>query len=148
MADGTVAGRARWITPEMRVERKSRAQPYFIVEGGLEELYEKKLITIRPQGCQVLLRAIVPESDCTELGTDGYNARAAVAHEVLLMGSGCKKWMDDHAVPDGERIRIGDHCFVVSAAANRLSKNDPGTRLWSTHVEDITQAWAPPVVAG
>ena len=139
------AGRALWVTQEMRDARRRRAEVYDLHPGGLEELWAKGKVILRPQIEQILLLAIVPQYDCHEaMTTDDYNARLACAHEILAIGPGCPHYWREREIPEDVWPTVGQHCFVVSAAANRLSKTDLSIRLWGTHVEDVTQVWDPP----
>ncbi len=138
-------GREKWITDEIRARRVQSARIY---EGAasLEELHELGRITLIPNGERVLLRAII-QSDCSEFALDSNDARSSFAHEVVAIGGAVAKWYDDHHVPvDTDlarcRVRVGDDCFVLSTAADRLSKTNPNTRLWMAHIEDISAHWS------
>lgn len=132
--------------------------------GDLHVLHDSGAITLRPQGPRLLIRAILSQ-DASDLGMGvAYDARQAVAHEVVAVGHGVDRWLDERGVPDDarddrgvlQRIRAwssgrgaapcarprpGDHVFLVSTAADRASKTDKACRLWLVHVEDVSAAW-------
>lgn len=153
------------MSPRARAEaerRLAKAQPYKL--GDLHVLHDTGVITMRPQGVRVLLRAILQEdADLLGVGVE-YDARKAIAHEVLDVGPGVEHWLDTHGVPDEARDsrglwrrirtwfsgrgvrefarpRVGDHIFLLSTAADRASKTDKSCRIWYAHCEDISGAW-------
>lgn len=152
-----------------QLESKARALPY--IRGDIHQLHDSGDIMIRPQGCRVLMRAILRE-DAYGIGQGvAYDSRKAVAHEVLSVGSGVEAWLDAKRVPDdtrdvrsivkkirawlsgrgatkGSRPRKGDHVFVLSAAADRASKTDRTCRIWLCHIDDLSASWTVPTVQG
>jgi hypothetical protein len=147
MADGNDAptpsvGRS-WVTDDIHARRKALATPY-AAYSGIEEMHEKGIIKITPQHEKVLLRAILA-ADASDLVRDvKYDARHSVAHEIIELGPGVDAWFASRGVPEGSRPKAGQHCFVVSAAADRLAKMDATVRLWTTHIEDVVAAWDAP----
>jgi len=143
--DGTPSVAQTWLTPEIISGRKQRARGYADY-SGIEEMHEKGVIAIKPQHLKVLLRAILP-ADAYDLAIGvAYDARQAVAHEIVAFGPGVDEWFAALKVPPEGRPQAGQHCFVNSAAADRLSKMDKTVRLWTTHIEDVVAAWDPPKV--
>lgn len=161
----TNAGRKQWITPELR-EKRAQAAAVYANATSLEELHDTGKITARPHGERVMIRAILKD-DGSELALDTYDARQSVAHEVVAVGFGCDHYYDHHGIPDearddrplfrrfwtwlsgrgvkhGARVRAGDHCFVLSAACDRMSKTDKSVRLWHVHIEDVSSSWEVP----
>lgn len=139
MADDVVV--KWWERPEVRERRQRQARFY---EGTIEELHEQGKIVVTPAADRVLLRAILT-LDGSELGQSlAYDARQAIAHEVVALGPGVRKWERDNGVERVEDgIQLGMHAFVVSAAADRLSKMDPTVRLWTARVSHLVAYWWP-----
>lgn len=142
MADDTPQSfGAAWITPEITARRRSAALLYADALGELEQLYETGKIALVPQGRRVLLRAIIA-SDVSELTAGvAYDARQAVAHEILAFGDGCDRWWEEQGVSRMSRPRVGDHCFVLSACLDRVSKTDRACRLWTCKIDDVSAVW-------
>lgn len=141
MADDGIQTGPKWHTPEILERRKAAARPYVGAVGELEQLHEEGKITLLPQGRRVLLRAILA-SDVSDLTAGvAYDARQAVAHEIVAFGPGCPKWWDNEGIPVDKRPRVGQHCWAPSAAIDRASKTDRACRLWSCKIDDIAHAW-------
>ncbi len=136
-ADGTSDVSKSWVTDEIAARRKKQAEVYAYAQGGIEQLYEEGKIDLIPQGDRVLLRAVLA-LDVSDLTRDvAYDARQSIVHEVLAFGPGCEKYYADKGIAPDDRAKIGQHYFVVSAGADRLSKTDKSVRLWTTRVEDL-----------
>lgn len=156
---------------EVSEEQASLAKAAWVYrKGDIHVLHAAQTIAIRPYGCRVLLRAILPEdASFTGVGVP-YDSRQAVAHEVIDIGGGVERWLDDAGVPDDardkrslrrrlhtwltgrgvrerSRPRAGDHLFLLSTAADRASKTDKTCRLWFCHVEDLSGGWEIPAVS-
>lgn len=137
-SESKIEGNYSWVTPEIRERRSKAAAPYVV--GHLEALHEQGKIVLQPRGERVLLRAILA-SDVSDLSLDSYDARQSIAHEVVAIGLGVAGWERAHGVAEGHGLRVGQHCFVLSQAADRLSKTDKSVRLWLAHVDDISASW-------
>lgn len=119
--------------------RAIRALPY--KRQSLESLHESGAIQLKPHGVRVLLRAILEEDAWTGLESVAYDARQAVAHEVVALGGSVGKWYENNGVIEEDRVKVGDHVFVLSTAADRASKTDKACRLWLCHIEDLSAFW-------
>jgi hypothetical protein len=136
------------LTDEQR-HRFHAAQPY--KDGDLAKLHDAGTITMMPQGNRVLLRAILQE-DASILSLAGelaghaieYDARTCIVHEVVAIGGGVKKHLDDAGIPEDDRPQVGDHVFVLSTVADRASKTSKAVRLWTVSVDDISLRWRAP----
>ena len=113
-------------------------------DGSPAQLHEAGVINLRPHGPRLLLRAILAE-DAFAVGQDiPYDARGAVAHEVIAVGAGCAKWYDDNMIGEADRVKVGQHVFIVAAAADRASKTDRAVRIWICRVDHIVMNWDVP----
>jgi hypothetical protein len=112
--------------------------------GDLQALHDSGAITIRPHGERILLRAVLVEDAFTGLARVPYDARRAIAHEVEAIGPGVRAYYDREGVPEEDRIRVGDHVFVLSTVADRASKTDNTIRLWLAHIADVSASWRVP----
>lgn len=141
MADDSIQTGPKWHTPEILERRKEAARPYVGAVGELEQLHEEGKITLLPQGRRVLLRAVLA-TDVSDLSAGvAYDARQAVAHEIVAFGPGCLEWWTKEGIPADQRPRVGQHCFVLSGCLDRASKTDRTCRLWSCKVDDIAAVW-------
>ncbi|MEK9644987.1 MAG: hypothetical protein VW547_05535 [Alphaproteobacteria bacterium] len=154
---------APWVTTDMLEARRARAMPYKDLRGGLEEIVEKGIAKVMPTGVRILMRAILSQ-DTTTLAQVSYDAREAICFEVVAVSPACEVFWDQHGVPDEKRDarglwqraraffsgrgavelarpRPGDHVWLASADADRLSGSDPACRLWSVHPEDLPALW-------
>ena len=138
MADSTIAPVtvSPWLTDEVRARRKAAAEPFRL--GDIEALYERGEIDCVPQGKRVLCRAVLSQ-DAYDTGAGmPYDARQAVVHEVISLGSGVHRWWDKHDVPAPERFGPGSLIYVLSTVADRVSKTDKACRLWLVDVRDVS----------
>ena len=142
-------GRHFWVTAEMRARRVAAAAIY--VEAAtkkpypLEALHELGLIRVHPRAERVLLRAILHADAQGEAGAlDDYDARQSVAHEVIDIAASATAWEKAHGVADEDLLRVGQHVFVSSACADRLSKMDKSCRIWTAHMADVIDSWDVP----
>lgn len=148
------------------------AQPY--KGGDLAALHEAGTLALAPEGPRLLLRAILQE-DASVLSMAGelaghaveYDARTAITHEIVAIGTGVEKHLDAKGIPDdtrqrrsivrrfsswllargahrGARPMVGDHVFVLSTVADRVSKTSRSVRLWSCHCDDVSLRWPAP----
>lgn len=142
MADGVTTA-AIWVTDPIHDVRVTAARLYAGSVGELEQLYEEGKIDLRPQGRRVLLRAILASDVSSMTRGMAYDARQSVAHEILAFGPGCAKWYDDQGIDNGDRPKVGQHCFVLSACLDRVSKTDRSCRLWMCKIDDVSAVWDP-----
>jgi hypothetical protein len=162
-APGGVEG-SPWVTADMQSARAARAKHYKDVRGGLEEIVERGLADVRPTGVRILMRAILVEDAYSTFSHVAYDARQAVCFEVISISPACEAFWNGAGVPDEARDkrgilqrlrafasgrgsarmarpRPGDHVWLASADADRLSGSDPACRLWSVHPEDLPAFW-------
>lgn len=155
-----------WITPEIQEARAARARPYQGIRGGLDEIVAAGLAPVTPNGLRVLLVAVLSE-DVSSLMHVAYDARQAICFEVVAVSSACERWYDQMGVADDARDRRtvmqrlrawfsgrgaverarprpGDHVWMVSPDADRISGSDPACRLFAAHPEDIPILWQKP----
>lgn len=145
MADAAPSPIAQdWRTDEDRAAQMAAALVYKGVVGGLEQMHRRGQIVLQPQGERVLLCAIL-QTDAYELGLGGYDARQAIAHEIVAFGPGCYGYWDGLKIGPDQRPKIGQHCFVSSAAADRVSKTDKACRFWTAHIKDVSAVWDVPL---
>ena len=137
---------AAWITDEIRARRKAAARLYASATGEIEELIETGQITALVQGRRVLLRAILPTDVSAMAQGVLRDMRQAVAHEILAFGPGCEKWWDEGGIPADKRPKVGQHCFVITAAVDLVSKRDRECRLCSCRIDDVTASWDVPTL--
>jgi hypothetical protein len=158
-------GVAAPLTPEQELEQFERQtgatltaqqrRRFFAAQlyryDDLAKLHEAGAIALAPQGPRVLLRAIL-QADAVTTTMEGefgghalaYDARTCIAHEIVAIGGGVKKHLDDAGIPEDDRPAVGDHVFVLSTVADRASKTDRSVRLWTVHVDDVSLRWRAP----
>lgn len=146
MAEGDNKLGETWVErmPEVQARRRQTAclfsehgdgESWAAVPGGLEELYERGLVAIEPQGARVLIRGVL-EADARESGlwTPMLNPRDAIVFEVLALGPGCPKFFGEHGYTDEQRIKPGDFVWVLSTVTDRMANKSRDCRLWTVDI--------------
>lgn len=145
-ANPQVAVGSTWVegVPDLKERRRDDAlhftedrggaqRPY---EGGLEEMLERGLCTLEPQGKRILLRGILPEDAIsTGLTQLAYDSRRMILEKVLAVGPGCERYFEDNDYTDAQKIKPGDFVWVLSTVADRLSSRDKSCRLWTVPIK-------------
>ena len=96
---------------------------------GLRPLIDAGKVT--PCGPYVLIRAVFQEDAFKELHRVEVDARKAIAHEIVAVGENVT------------RTSPGQHAFIRSTAADRMSTTDRTERHWLVHQDDIMAVWDP-----
>lgn len=135
-----------WVTPEISESRRKAARDFCEARngvwqgfrGGLEEMAERGLATLRPMGDRVLTVAILAQDAADgALHQPVYNSREAIIHKVIALGAGCAAWYDKQAVPEADRIKPGDYVSILATVADNVSAVDRSCRYWTTRIEHI-----------
>lgn len=135
-----------WVTEELRSKRQAAARLFAedrdgvhrLYRGGIEEMAELGIVELEPLGDRVLTVALLGQ-DALGGGVlqPEYNSREAIAHRVVALGVGVKKWFDDHGYTDEQRLKPGDLVAILATVSDRVSATDKTCRYWTTRIEHI-----------
>ena len=95
-----------------------------------------------PHGAKLLVRCIWPH-DASTLDAAGYDAKTALAFEVLAIGYGCYHWYEEREIPMDGRVSMGDHVQCSIATVDRAVKDDASTAFYTIPVEWVDAFWSP-----
>jgi hypothetical protein len=123
-------------------EKRSAAGDVEIVtyegyEGQIEEMFERGLVDVEPEGDRLLLRAVLTGDANDNVLRLAQDSRQLLLQEVVAVGPDCQRYWESKGYSAERMLKPGDFCWVLSTVADRLATKSKVVRLLTVRCEYV-----------